>query len=219
MVSRKCRGSKRDTPNKPLGEPLRAYPIESRKFRLRPGLCGFCFAWMFVMITADEARALFDYNPETGVMSWAVNRRGGVRKGDPVGGLIKKPDGKRYLGMNCQRRFLRVHRLIWLWVHGEFPNGEIDHIDGNGLNNRLSNLRVVTRKENAHNQRLHSHNTSGVCGVSYDTRGKRWVAVIYVESKRIHLGRFRGKSDAEKARKMAEEKYGFHPNHGTNRPL
>ncbi len=115
--------------------------------------------------------------------------------------------------INGKYRLFFEHRLIWLWHHGHFPEGEIDHIDGVKDNNNITNLRAVDRAENGKNQRIHKNNKSGVMGVHWHKVAKKWQAAIYAEGENFYLGLFIDKQDAIKARKAAEIKYGFHSNH------
>jgi len=112
-----------------------------------------------------------------------------------------------------------AHRLSWLYSTGEWPFDEVDHIDGNGTNNKLINLRSVSRLENNKNKRLRTDNKSGRIGVSWHKSKRCWSSKITVERKQIHLGDFNSYSKAVKAREAAEIKYGFHKNHGSDRPL
>jgi len=118
-----------------------------------------------------------------------------------------------YVGAIFNRAY-KAHRIIWAMHHGEWPNGEIDHISGEKLDNRLSNLRVVSGSENRRNQKLPANNTSGAIGVELRDRIGRWQARIKFEGKNIHIGMFDTFEEAVAARKEAEKKYGFHPNHG-----
>lgn len=104
-----------------------------------------------------------------------------------------------------------AHRVIFAMAHGYYP-AEIDHIDGNRANNKLSNLRAVTRIQNAQNKKLPASNTSGYCGVR--TRGNKWVAQIKFDTKYIFLGAFSSIDEARAARQAAERCLGFHRNHG-----
>lgn len=105
-----------------------------------------------------------------------------------------------------------VHRVIWLREYGELPK-QIDHINGDGADNRLENLRNVDNATNLRNQSLRRTNKSGVMGVCFRSDGV-WRAEIGVGGKRINLGSFKRKSDAIKARLQAEQRFGFHSNHG-----
>lgn len=95
----------------------------------------------------------------------------------------------------------RVHRLIWEHVHGQIPDGkEIDHINGNRSDNRISNLRLVSRSENLQNRhRPRKNSRSGVKGVAWDEQAGKWLAKIMVCGKRHYLGSFKTVKDAEEA--------------------
>jgi hypothetical protein len=98
-----------------------------------------------------------------------------------------------------------MHRLI-MNVSGN-DKIEIDHIKHNKLDNRKSELRIVTKSQNMQNQSLNSSNTSGVKGVSFYKKTSKWRAYIQLNKKFIHLGLFVNFDDAVKARKNAENKY------------
>jgi len=112
-----------------------------------------------------------------------------------------------------------IHRLAFLYMEGSFPSDDVDHINGNGTDNRWINLRSVKRVENARNVKLLSSNTSGHAGVGWDVHRNKWRARITVNNKTKHLGRFDRIQEAVDARKHAEIEYDFHPNHGQIRPL
>ena len=95
----------------------------------------------------------------------------------------------------------------------EMPVSEVDHINHNGLDNRWVNLRQVTRQENCKNTSLYKRNKSGVSGVAWNKRDKKWMAEIGQRPRR-KLGRFIDKFEAICARKSAENKLNYHPNHG-----
>jgi hypothetical protein len=99
---------------------------------------------------------------------------------------------------------------------GKFPKLDIDHIDGNGINNKWNNLREVTRSQNCRNIKLASNNTSGFIGVRWNEENKKWRALIGIDRKSKHLGYFDNLEEAIMARKNAERMFGFHPNHGRN---
>jgi hypothetical protein len=103
-----------------------------------------------------------------------------------------------------------AHRAAWAITHGEWPSDQIDHVNGDPADNRLENLRVVTSRQNSMNMKANSRNSSGVMGVSWNKANDKWRAHIAGKT----LGDFRCKDDAIRARKQAEEKLGYHPNHG-----
>lgn len=107
----------------------------------------------------------------------------------------------------------RASRVIYKMVHGFEPD-QVDHEDGNTLNNRSWNLRNVTGAVNQKNMKTPSNNTSGHIGVVWDSDKNRWAARIKVDGKNKYLGRFVNFDDAVAARKAAEKQYNFHPNHG-----
>lgn len=106
-----------------------------------------------------------------------------------------------------------THRVAWFLTHGYWAK-EIDHINGNRNDNRLVNLRSVTRIENSKNACISKRNTSGYIGVGFDKKRNKWTASINVNYKRKALGYFDKKDEAITARKEAEVKYDFHVNHG-----
>ena len=109
--------------------------------------------------------------------------------------------------------------MAFLLQVGRWPEGEIDHIDGNGLNNRWNNLREVTPTENQRNARKRSDNTSGTTGVGWHKQRQKWKAQIRINGTQKHLGYFDSKEEAIWAREAANKEHEFHPNHGTERPL
>lgn len=170
------------------------------------------------MVTAERVRELLSYDPSTGEFRWKVDRNR-MKAGSIAGDECTALCGKKYWRVSVDGKQYKAHRLAWLVTHGEFPPEQIDHVDGNGLNNRLENLRAVSNTENQRNQRKRSTNTSGVTGVIWHKAHQKWQAYIAVNRKLIHLGYFSSKDEAISARRAAEAKYGFHENHGSDRPL
>ena len=119
-----------------------------------------------------------------------------------------------YFAGSIMMKMLYAHRAIWAIHYGAWPDGEVDHIDGDKLNNRLSNLRVVTSSENSMNTKIYSNNKTGHHGVWWDKTRGNYQVHIRRNGKRIVLGRFALLDEAVSARKDAEIKLGFHPNHG-----
>jgi len=171
------------------------------------------------MLTQDQLKEVLHYCPETGVFTWLVSghgRRAGAKAGRAN---LNTKTGKAYRMVKVHRREYLEHRLAFLYMTGEFPEYQVDHEDGNGCRNVWSNLRAVTHAENMKNIRIPANNKSGTAGVSWHKNKKAWVAYITSEGKTKHLGIFHNKEDAIAARKAAEVLYGFHANHGTERPL
>lgn len=157
-------------------------------------------------LTAARLRELLHYTPETGVLTRiALQTSDGRRSGricdlgKPVGS--KMPNG--YLNAGVLGRKYLVHRLVWLYVTGEWPKNHIDHINGNPADNRWQNLRDVTHEENLQNQRhARSDNQSRLLGVQRRPRSGKpmWSASIrFGRSKAVHLGTFDTPEAAHKA--------------------
>jgi len=109
---------------------------------------------------------------------------------------------------------LVAHRVLWALAYGEWPDGPLDHINGDRSDNRLANLRIVSVGENNRNKGLTRKNKSGVVGVSWHSRDKIWRATIGIDGKRTSLGDFKNIDDAKSARAKAEIEAGYHPLHG-----
>ena len=165
-------------------------------------------------LTRDRLQSLLSYNPETGEFTGLV-RRGRCQAGEIAGYPNRVGNGKVYIKIKIDGKNYRAHRLAWLYSYGAWPENQLDHIDQNSTNNRLSNLRDVTNAENNKNRKRQNTNSSGFMGVSFRNDTQKWRAGIVVNGKQIHLGHFELKDDAIVARKNAEVEYGFHPNHGS----
>ena len=151
------------------------------------------------------------YDHKTGDIFWRVNRL--RAKSDDVAGNLMS---NGYIQIELAQTNHRAHRIAWLLFYGEWPSLGIDHINGDRSDNRIVNLRIADQQTNARNIRLPKDNTSGVIGVSWCKDRKKWAARIKASAHGPykHLGRFDLKSQAVDARRRAEKKYGFHPNHG-----
>lgn len=151
-----------------------------------------------------------DYDAKTGVMRWLSP----LTKSIKAGTIAKSINKDGYLQIRIAGKMYVQHRLAWMYVYGSMPDGDIDHINHDRTDNRIDNLRVVTKRVNNKNLSMRSNNTSGVTGVWWGKHVNKWVAEIHPDGKKIHLGVFDCLSDAAEARKVAELKYGFHENHG-----
>ena len=162
------------------------------------------------MITQEFLRERFDYCPDTGVLKYRV-LTSNLKPGD-VAGFNKIG----YLCVVVCGQRIKVHRLIFMMVTGRLPK-EIDHINHDRSDNRWSNLREVTGSiENGKNRTKNKNNTSGVMGVRFEADRGKWLVRINTGYMYKNLGRYADFADAIAARKAAEIKYGFHPNHGSH---
>lgn len=172
------------------------------------------------MSNITELKRLLEYNPETGIFTWKVNRKGSKGMGSQAGSVnTHHKNNKRYIFIHTLGKQWRAHRLAWLFMKGEECENQIDHINGNGLDNRWSNLRETNHQGNSRNMRLRPNSKSGCTGVRWYKPTSKWVASIHVEGKNKHLGLFTDLSEAIKVRKNAEIEYGYHTNHGSVRDL
>ncbi len=156
----------------------------------------------------EVLKEFLDYNPDTGIFTWIKARgRNSSVVGKEAGHKQKfKRDTRIRIGING--KLYLAQRLAYYMYHGVDPlNSDVDHIDRNALNNKISNLRLATRTENARNQKLAKSNISGKTGVHWHKTAKRWIAGIKINYKYKHLGRFVKKEDAIQARIEAEKKY------------
>jgi HNH endonuclease len=140
--------------------------------------------------TADKLREAVDYDPETGLFYW--------KSGKPVT-LHSQTRGYKQIKIFDQLRM--AHRLAWLWVHGKWPDGVIDHINGVTSDNRLENLRDVTQSENLRNRtKVNKNSQSGYPGVYPSSPRGKWRAVVVVDGKHTYHGTY---EDPELAYKIA----------------
>lgn len=160
------------------------------------------------LISAERLQFLLHYDPDSGEFIW--------KQGSPRAERGASAGTKRwcrtayYIDMKLDGRHYKAHRLAWLYVHGHWPIHEIDHIDGDGTNNRIANLRDVTRQINMQNQRRAKGVTkSGLLGVTRDSAGYGWNAVIGVDGATRHIGFFKDKEEAHEA--YVEAKRRLHP--------
>jgi hypothetical protein len=156
-------------------------------------------------LTADRIRAILHYDPETGVFTRLTNIRQ-FRAGECAGFLYGR--NKCYRAIKIEQRIYHAHRLAWLYVHGRWPADQIDHINGDGRDNRIANLREATNSENAQNkQRPRAGSKTGVLGVSL--KGKRFRAILNVCGRQKFLGLFDTPQEAHEA--YVKAKRAAHP--------
>lgn len=160
------------------------------------------------MIDIAKAKELLQYDKDSGVFTWKVDRAANVKAGSIAGGI----DSKGYVQIRVSGRLVLAHRLAWAFVHGAWPASHIDHIDRNPRNNSIGNLRLCTHAQNHQNTGVRYDSSSGVTGVSYIKRSKKWLAHVCVNQKRHRLGLFETMEEAVQARILGKAKlHTFHP--------
>lgn len=165
------------------------------------------------IISVEELFQFLAYDPLTGIVRWIIDHNSRAMAGDEFG-TAHAHRRTSYKQANLRRRCYQVHRVAWAMYHGDWPNGQIDHIDHDGLNNRIENLREVSNADNCRNRRRRKDNRSGFTGVTFCGSTKKWKAEIRVDGKSQYLGVFNSVTEAGDARRLASTEAGFHENHG-----
>jgi len=149
------------------------------------------------MISLSLLKELLHYDPETGIFTRIkIGTPGNQRYlGKPAGNL----GGKNYWYICVDGRTYKAHRLAWLYMTGEWPLEQIDHINGNRSDNRFSNLRQATNAQNQQNRGLQKSNTTGHKGIHWLPRKRPWRATITCNKRRVYLGCFYTKEEAVSA--------------------
>jgi hypothetical protein len=137
---------------------------------------------------------IIDYNPETGKFTWLINPCKNIKAGTEAGCV----SDYRYITINKKR--YGAHRLAWLYFYKQMPTMQIDHKNGNKLDNRIENLRLATPMQNGQNRhKAQKNNAHGKLGLNYDKTKKLWRARIGIDNKRIYLGKFKTQEAAYEA--------------------
>ena len=150
-------------------------------------------------LTAERLRDLLSYDPETGEFIWKVER-GAARIGAKAGAF----DHYGYVCIKVFKKNYKAHRLAWLYVHGAWPENQIDHINGIPGDNRIANIREATNAENCQNKALQRNNKSGHHGINLDKRNGKWRVGICIARRVRYVGMFKELEDAVAARAAAK---------------
>lgn len=142
----------------------------------------------------------FRYDPETGIIYRSF------LSGWKATGTLQSHG---YIKLKLDGKLVAAHRLAWRLYYGEWPLGEIDHINRDKADNRIANLRDVTRSVNRQNVGTYGNNTSGITGVYWVSHCNKWQAKISVSGQEVNLGFYEDKDAAAQARHEAEVKYGY----------
>lgn len=145
-------------------------------------------------ISIDDLRARFTFDPETG----AVYRLVATQR-SPVGSRADFLRDRGYAFVEINRKMVRAHRVIWALAYGQWPAGEVDHVNRCRSDNRLANLRQASRSENAANVKHIGVGVSGFCGVVWKQKAQKWAAQIKKNGVRVHLGLFIDPKEAHEA--------------------
>lgn len=145
-------------------------------------------------ITHNELKTVLSYNADTGCFRWLV-RKNGQRA------VVGHVNAEGYLDICIKQRTYRAHRLAWFYAYGEWPphGMYIDHVNGDRADNRLSNLRLATHAQNLQNCKVKRNSSSGLKGVYWHKRRKKWRSRIRVNGHVLVLGFFSTKEEAHKA--------------------
>lgn len=142
---------------------------------------------------------LLEYKSSQGQFIWKVFRAGNAKIGDIAGSI----NSQGYIHIKLKGITFKVHRLVWLMEHKEWPKGFIDHLDQNKTNNHISNLRDVDKSTNNFNIKVKENNTSGHPGVYWYAASGKWRAQIGGSKNRKYLGTFNTLEEAITARELA----------------
>lgn len=156
------------------------------------------------MLTQERLKQLLSYDPETGVFMRLISVRG-MRK------QLGSQHNNGYWQVCVDYKIYLAHRLAWLFMYGEFPHDQLDHINGDRLDNRVCNLRLVTNKQNHENLKLHKNNMSGWRGVHFCNREGKWIARVVHNQTTFYAGSYFSREDAaEAAKKLRDDLFTHH---------
>ena len=154
------------------------------------------------MITQKELKEILEYNENTGKFFWKIKPMYNVNIGDKAG---NNHNGYTRLTINGKKYL--THRLAWLYVYGEFPKGDLDHIDNDRGNCRINNLRIANKSTNGFNRKKQANNTSGIKGVIWSKASNKWMVKIGVNKKKLYFGVWNDLEFAELVAQEARAKY------------
>lgn len=169
--------------------------------------CRAMAARKYKHVTAARLRELLNYDPDTGVFTWLITRKGRpygyIPAGTQAGSVWQ--NGYRFIMLDGQS--YPASRLAFLWMLGFAPPQEVDHVNCNRSDNRWSNLRLATHTQNQGNKKPQINNRLGLKGVCYEAKRRKYKAYIDVKGKSVNLGRFDTVEEAQAAYARAAEFY------------
>jgi hypothetical protein len=140
-------------------------------------------------VTQTRLREVLTYDPATGVFRWKNNTRA-TRAGQIAGCVFRG----RYIAISVDSVKYLAHRLAWLYIHGAWPSVDVDHRDGDGFNNRISNLREAVNTINPQNIRRRRQGLPGLLGTRFN--GRLWQSLLWVDGRQRYLGGFSTEQEA-----------------------
>jgi hypothetical protein len=163
-------------------------------------------------LTQERLKELIHYNAHSGDFVWMKTNSNRAVAGENAGTIT--PYNYIVITIDSVKYF--AHRLAFLYTTGRWPSDQIDHINGTRTDNRWSNLREATSRENNKNSGMKKNNKSGISGVYWNKEKNKWCGQVRGGScgKKIFLGYFGDIADACVAVKQARVVHGYHENHG-----
>lgn len=157
-------------------------------------------------LTVERLKEVLFYDPDTGVFTRNKGSGNHIHRHGSVAGTLKKTGG------NAGYRYIQIdnicylaHRLAWLYVYGEWPNGQIDHINATRDDNRIANIREATNSTNQHNRKDLLRKDGTRKGIFFNPRNGKWKAMIFRENKQKSLGWFASETEAHAVYMAAKE--------------
>lgn len=143
-------------------------------------------------VPVDDLRSILRFEPDTGALRWIDRRLDALSRGSA--GFVTSAG---YRGINIHRVRYQAHRVAWALHWGAWPVGDIDHINGVKLDNRLCNLRDVPHRTNSENSRVGRR--GGLLGTAYHRQSEKWRAIIGTQQGQVTLGYFQTPEEAHAA--------------------
>lgn len=176
-------------------------------------------------LTQEYLKECFEYDHQTGVLYWKERPRHHFNKssdhkrwntryaGNRAGTISTLSSGYQRITVRVDSTRYLATRIIWLLVHGTWPQYVLDHINGDSLDNRIDNLRDIPQEKNCHNRKLSSNNKSGYNGIHFKTSQKKWMVtgglMINGSTYQIYLGYYTDLQDAISMRQLYDEVLGY----------
>ena len=155
-------------------------------------------------LTQERLKEIVSFDQDTGIFTRKLKAKGAV-----VGSVVGYQKSNGYIAISIGLKKYYAHRLAWLYVYGKLPKNDIDHIDGNRKNNKIKNLRDVSRTENLQNlKKAKTHNKStGLLGAYFHKQIGKFTSRIKVNKKNIYLGLFDTAEQAQQAYLNAKKQF------------